>query len=698
VADQPTPPVVAAPPTRRGDVVDVLHGVTVSDLYRWLEDGESAEVADWVAAHNQRTRQALDAQPTRALWHERLSAFTAQPTVGSVALRAGRIFVALRPTGADQFVLQVRDLPADDDQPWRTLVDPAIGVADAAAALDWWHPSPDGSLVAYGISEGGSERSTLRLIDVASGIHRGDEIPGLRYADVAWLPDNSGFWYCAYPPDDEYNRHVRFHRVGTDHTADIVTAADFPSPQCWPSVTCSPDGQHLLVHVQVGWGHIDVRLLDVASGDWHTVVRGVESNNTFIFHDAALVGTTTLGAPNGRVVRASLDRPDEWTTLVAEGDGIVTGVRSAGQHLLVVRAVNAIDRLTLHESDGGQVAVLPTSPASAISSLDVDLAATASEPTNTDGVVVSIAVVESRFDVPPRLAMYEWDGRSVGEMATPLAAEPGAAAALVVEHIEYPSLDGTMIGLFIARRADVQPSPDTPLILTGYGGFAIAESPMWMPHLAAWCEAGGVYCIAGLRGGWEHGERWHHAGRRDHKQNVFDDFHAAADWLVAQGYTSRDRLAIAGGSNGGLLMGAAITQRPDLARAVHCAVPLLDMVRFPNFLIAKLWTDEYGDPEIAEQFGWLHAYSPYHRVVDGRTYPAMLLTTAEGDTRVDPLHARKMAALMTHAAADQDERPVLLWQAGRAGHGVGKPASMKVDEQADVLAFFCWQFGWQPGQ
>ncbi len=248
-----------------------------------------------------------------------------------------------------------------------------------------------------------------------------------------------------------------------------------------------------------------------------------------------------------------------------------------------------------------------------------------------------------------------------------------------------------MIGLFLIHRADVTPGPDTPVILRGYGGFAIAEAPVWNPQIAAWCERGGLYAIAGLRGGFEHGEAWHAAGKRANKQNVFDDFHAAADHLVEQGLAARDRLAIAGGSNGGLLVGAALTQRPDLCRAVWCAVPLLDMIRFPEFLIARLWTDEYGDPEIAEEFGWLWGYSPYHRVVEGGRYPALLLTTAEGDSRVDPLHARKMAALLQHSAADQDERPVLLHQESRAGHGVGKPVGKRADEYADVLAFLDWQ-------
>ena len=257
----------------------------------------------------------------------------------------------------------------------------------------------------------------------------------------------------------------------------------------------------------------------------------------------------------------------------------------------------------------------------------------------------------------------------------------------------YRSLDATEIGLFVMHRADVQPSAETPLILTGYGGFAISESPSWLVRAAAWCAAGGVFVVAGLRGGYEHGEAWHRAGRRANKQNVFDDFHAAADWLVSQGYTSRHLLAVEGGSNGGLLMGVAITQRPDLARAVHCAVPLLDMIRFPHFLIARLWTDEYGDPGVAEEFVWLHAYSPYHHVVEGGDYPAVLFTTAEGDSRVDPMHARKMAAMLTLASAGQDTQPVLLRQSGRSGHGQGKPASMRVRDDADVLTFFCWQLG-----
>jgi prolyl oligopeptidase len=300
----------------------------------------------------------------------------------------------------------------------------------------------------------------------------------------------------------------------------------------------------------------------------------------------------------------------------------------------------------------------------------------------------AVAIVNG-FDEPPSV----WSLDSAGSAARAYPAlDRSVVPDLVVTQVEYASLDGTMIPMFLIHRSGEEPSEETRAILNGYGGFAIAETPTWSPTIAAWCAAGGLYAVAGLRGGIEHGEDWHFAGRRDQKQNVFDDFHAAGDWLVKTGRTSREKLAIAGGSNGGLLVGAALTQRPDLCRAVWCGVPLLDMVRFPQFLIARLWTDEYGDPDVAEDFEWLYAYSPYHHVREGEQYPAVLLTTAEGDTRVDPMHARKMAALLQWAVAgDEEARPVLLHQETRAGHGVGKPVGKQADTQADILAFFSWQ-------
>lgn len=672
-----------APATRRGDDADDYHGVRVHDPYRWLEDGSSAEVAEWVAAHNSRTREALDARPARVRWHERLSALTALPTTLSLAVAGDQLFTLERPAGADQFVLAVRSAstPSDDA---RVLVDPASMAADAAVAIDWYHPSPDGSLVAFGLSEGGTEDSVLHVLDVATGQLLPDRISATRAASVAWAADLSGFWYTRYPEGDEYHRHVRLHVLGADPADDAVVFDRLPTAESWPDVMVSRDGRFVLVHLMVGWTRIDVHVLDTATSTWRVVSEGVDAQTTLRFHGSSLVGVTTRDASNGRIVRVDLDDPTIWRTVVAERPDVVLGATAVcGDDLVVVASSVAVDRVERYSLDTGACTGTVDLGVASVVALDAE---------EVDGRG-RVFVARGSFGSPVDVLLVEPgpDGGRSQVWGRPVDSE--VLPRLSVSQVFYPSIDGTVIPMFVAHRADVVPSPSTPLVLTGYGGFAIAESPVWMPNLAAWCAEGGVYAIAGLRGGYEYGDAWHQAGRRAAKQRVFDDFHAAADWLVDSGFTSRHLLAIHGGSNGGLLMGAALTQRPDLARAVWCAVPLLDMIRFPQFLIARLWTDEYGDPDIAEEFGWLHAYSPYHRVRVGVRYPAVLFTTAEGDTRVDPCHARKMAALMTECAAEQEERPVLLWQAGRAGHGVGKPASMRVEEGADVLAFFSWQLG-----
>ena len=668
------PTIPPAPATRRSADVEVLHGVSVADPYRWLEDGDSEEVAAWVAAHNERTRQALEARPIWSQWHERLSALTALPTVASASVRGEKLFVLGRAAGADQFSLGVQS-SVDRSSPSRTLLDPSQRAVDGAVAIDWYEASQDGSLVAIGLSEGGTEQSTLSVIEVDSGQHLADSIPNTRASSIAWLPDNSGFWYLRYPPENQYDRHVFFHRLGTESTDDPLVFDDLPTPESWPDVLASDDGRHLLVQMLVGWGRIDAQLLDTTTGQWQSVISGIEAQSSFLFHAGELYGVTSRDAPNGRVFAAPLDNPSEWRTVVPERDVVVTSAASLGDQLLVVSSSAAVDTVEVWNTDG-----------TLSSSID-ELGLISVQSADTDGDVAFVAV--GSFDAPPTL--YRITGGRAERWSADL--DVSVLPPLAVTQTTYPSLDGTSIGLFVVHRSDVAPSTQTPLLLTGYGGFAISESPAWLVRAAAWCAAGGVFAVAGLRGGYEHGEAWHFAGRKANKQNVFDDFHAAGDWLVEQGYTSRDLLAIEGGSNGGLLMGAAITQRPDLARAVHCAVPLLDMIRFPKFLIARLWTDEYGDPDVAGEFAWLNAYSPYHHVKAGAPYPAVLFTTAEGDSRVDPLHARKMAAMLTAASSTQDDHPILLRQSGRSGHGQGKPANMRVRDDADVLSFICWQLG-----
>jgi len=668
------------PPTRREDVVDVVHGVTITDPYRWLESGDDPDVAEWVAAQNQHTRQALDARPDRGRWHERLSALTALPTVFGCRLRGDRLFVLERGRGADQFALVVRSA-IDPKVPPRVLLDPAGQASDAAVAIDWFTPSPDGSLIALGLSEGGTEDSVLRVLDVESGTLGELQIANTRAASVAWERDGGGFWYARYPEGDQYHRHIRHHRLGDDPADDPIVFDRRPTDESWPDVGISPDGRYLLVEIGVGWGRSDAHLMDIETGEWSVVVEGVDAMSSFEFAGDRLIGSTTVDAPNGRLISAPLTSPvvANWETIVPERSDVVLGSPTvAGPYVLHAASRVAVDSVERRTFDG-----------TLVDELDGLGIASVQQIVGTEESPLAFVMVAT-FDSP--VAIWRFADGALERWAP----EPPSADELPplhVSHLSYSSLDGAEVGVFLIHRADVTPSPDVPTVLNGYGGFAISESPAWLPNLAAWCAEGGVWAIAGLRGGLEHGEAWHHAGRRNLKQNVFDDFYAAADWLVDTGRASRERLAVVGGSNGGLLVGTALTQRPDLARAVWCAVPLLDMVRFPRFLIARLWTDEYGDPEIAEEFAWLHAYSPYHHVVDGHCYPAVLFTTAEGDTRVDPLHARKMAALMQAAAAEQGERPVLLLQAGRAGHGVGKPASMRVAEGVDVLSFLWWQLG-----
>ncbi|MBW3579568.1 MAG: prolyl oligopeptidase family serine peptidase [Actinobacteria bacterium] len=678
---------VTPPPAARVDpVVDILHGIEVADPYRWLEEGDADEIRAWTDAQNRRTREALDALPARAELRRRMEGLLRTTLVTAPKVAGERVFSVERGGRRDQAVLVVRSA-TDRSVPARTLVDPSRAAADAAVALDWFHPSPDGALVAYGTSEAGDERSTLRVLDVETGVHHADVIAHTRAASVAWLPDSSAFAYTRYPDpatvgDEEagYHRAVWWHLLGDDvgHDELVWGDADLPDRTAWPDVSLSADGRWMLVHVAMGWSRTDVHLIDLATAERTALIEGEEAVTSLEVVGDRLFGTTTLGAPRGRVVTAHVAaaRAPQWETLVAESDAVVEGAVVAGPSLLVASSrigVASLQRLRL-DGSGEHLVELPG--IGALAGLDAD----------QEDEQAFLAF--GSFTRPPQLFRWTPSG---------LEAWSDAASALddryLVEQVVYPSTDGTDVPMFLVRRLDTTPDPGTAVVLTGYGGFAITNGPGWSPLAVAVADAGGIYAVAGIRGGAEHGEDWHRAGMRGHKQQSFDDFLAAADWLVAEGLTSRPRLAIRGGSNGGLLVGAALTQRPDVCRAVHCAVPLLDMVRYPRFLIARLWIPEYGDPDVAEELAWLHSWSPYHRLVEGTCYPAVLVTTAESDSRVDPCHARKFAARLQAATSCGDEHPVLLRVEERAGHGQGKPVGKQADETADVLAFLFDQLG-----
>ena len=653
--------------------------MAVPDPYRWLEADDDPAVAAWSSAQDLRTRQALGALASRPGWHERLVALLAEPVSASATRRGPWLFTLERGLGREQFVLMVRPLDDLTAVP-RVLVDPAGLAGDAAVALDWFFPSLDGSRVAYGLSEGGNERSVLHLLDTATGAVLADRIPHTHACTVAWLPGAEALLYIRYPEGHEYGRRVYHHRLGTDWVGDPLVWDALPTPEAWTDVQVSPDGRWTVVSAMIGWSRVDVWRRDERDGTWATLHEGVDAVTSIRFDGDRFLGLTTVDAAKGRVVAIDPTRPGaaHWQVLVPEGDDVVEGVSPVAGGFLCWGLRDACARMTLHGPDGAERTVVPL-PAG------VSLAGLAASR-DDERIVLQVEA----FSAPASLAEWQPGAPALQRVAVPagVTVDP---AAFATTQTTYHSLDGTEVGLFLVHRADVVPGPDVPCILTGYGGFAIAETPVWSAAIAAWCEQGGLYAIAGLRGGLEHGESWHQAGMRANKQHVFDDFAAAADHLVAAGLTSRSRLAIRGGSNGGLLVGAALVQRPDLCEAVVCQVPLLDMVRFPRFLIARLWTGEYGDPDLPDEFAWLWGYSPYHRVVDGTCYPSVLLTTADGEGRVHPSHARKMAAALQHASACQHERPVLLRIEARAGHGAGKPASMQADELADILAFCQWR-------
>ena len=664
----------------------MLHGTEVHDPYRWLEDGESEETRAWVEAQNTRTRAVLDDLPDRPALHKRLLSLLQVGMVGSPHVAGDRVFTLEREGDQDQAVLVVRSA-VEPEAPGRVVVDPHGMAADHAASIDWFSPSPDGRLVAYGVSEGGSEHGTLRVVDVDTGDLRADAIPHVRHPSMAWLPDGSAFAYsrlpdpATVPPGEEgYWETVWWHRLGDDPARDELLLGDLEKIAL-PAATISPDGRWLVFHVSYMPTRTDVVLLERETGLRRVLVEGEEATTWCQVAGDRLYAVTNLDAPRGRVVSADLTRPEaeHWTTIVPESSAVIDSAVMAGGRLVVASAEHAVSRLHHYAPDGGDRREIVLPELGSIGGLDADHAAERAFFTFTS------------FARPSGL--WRWTPEADRVEPWTHFASPVDADAFAVEQVFYPSTDGTDVPMFLVRSRDTEPSPDTPTLVTAYGGFAIPNTPGYSVGTVAFCEAGGVWAVAGIRGGGEYGEDWHRAGMLTGKQQCFDDFYAAADWLVAQGRTSHGRLAIRGGSNGGLLVGAAITQRPDLCRVALCAVPLLDMLRYHRFLIGALWIPEYGDPDDREQFEVLLAYSPYHHVEPGTAYPATLITTAESDSRVDPLHARKFAALLQAATGAPDERPVLVRIETRAGHGVGKPAWKQADEAADTWAFVLWQLG-----
>ena len=670
-------------------VTENLHGTKIVDPYRWLEDGTSAETQKWVADEMAYTRSVLDPLAGRDAIHKRLTELLSIGSIGVPRIAGKYYFYTRRDGMQNQPVLYVREGVDGKD---RVLVDVNQLAADGTIALDWFYPAEHGKYVAYGTSSSGSEMSTLHIIDTRTGSVLPDTIERTRAASIAWSLDSAGFYYTRYPnkgdvPEgqERYNRHVFYHLLGTDPATDAPIFGEGRDPEDWPEVNLDNDGRLLLITVSQGWTKTELFLMDLKKG---TPPTRITTGKNFLYsgtvYNGRLYIVTNEEAPRFRVFMAEAGNyeRDDWTEIIPQTGGVLKDAELWGGKIFMQYEQDATSQLKIFDLGGTLLGNL-TLPA-------IGSVFAAQGKWDRDEVFYGF----ESFTIPR--SIYRYDLKSG---TTTLWAKVDAPvidpASYEVKQEWYHSKDGTRVPMFIVSKKGLKKDGQNPTLLTGYGGFNVSLTPEFDSDIYLWLEHGGVYAVANLRGGAEFGEDWHRAGMLDKKQNVFDDMIAAGEYLISEKYASPNRLAIEGGSNGGLLMGAMLTQRPDLFRAVVCEVPLLDMLRYQGFQIAKLWIPEYGNAENPEQFKWLYAYSPYHHVKAGVEYPAVLLTTADSDSRVDPMHAKKMTALMQASAANGSSRtrPILLRIESKAGHGQGTPVAKQIEEGTDVYSFLFWQLG-----
>jgi len=708
------PPYPDAP---REDVVETIHGREIPDPYRWLEDSGSQQTKGWLEAEAELYASYVAGLPGLPKLRDRLRELLGAGEVGPPVWRGGRQFFTRREPGQEHAVLYTVS-PAGAE---RALIDPAVIDPAGLTTLDRWEPDHDGRLVAYQLSEGGREESVLRVLDVGTGLDVDGPIDRCRYSDVAWLPGRAAFYYSrGLPPEQvpdgeqQFHRRVYLHRVGAPADEDTLILGAGLEKTNYYTVAVSHDGRWLTITAQAGTApRNDAWLADLSASDpeapnLQPVQEGVDARAwPRAGRDGRLYILTDRDAPRLRVVVAEPGDPAfpeyaSWQELIPEDPAailtdfaILDGDGLAEPVLLLASARHAISEVSVHDLAFGDV----------LGRLELPGLGTVTGLTERPAGGHEAWFVYTDYTTPGVILRYDAAAGAV----TQWRRAPGTIDVPTVraEQIPYASADGATIRMVVLSTgrsnpitdgtgsSSVGPVPGTtrPTILYGYGGFNVSLTPAFSAAVLAWVEAGGVYAIAGLRGGSEEGEEWHRAGMRDRKQNVFDDFHAAAEKLIADGWTTSDQLAVWGGSNGGLLVGASITQRPDLSAAAVCQAALLDMVRYERFGLGESWNFEFGTVADPTEFEWLIGYSPYHHVRPGVQYPAVLFTISDGDTRVDTMHARKMCAAVQHATASpQAERPVLLRNEALVGHGP-RSLSRSIGLTADTLAFAAVQTG-----
>lgn len=678
------------PEARRSDQVDVLHGVEVADPYRWLEDPDSEETRAWVEAENKLTFSYLDSIPQREAIRERLTTLWDFERF-TVPIERGGLYFYRRNDGLQpQSVLMVCTSLEGEA---RVLLDPNTLSEDGTVALSSAAPSPDGQWLAYSTSSGGSDWREFRIRNVATGEDLDDLVQWSKFSPAVWARDSSGFYYNRFDEPTEgdeleqanFFQKIYFHKAGTSQDADALIF-ERPQEKEWTfETTTSDDGRYLVILMNRGTdsrGLVQYRDL-TAGGPFHELIGKIEAEYTFVGNDGPVMYfLTTKDAPSGRLVAIDTRKPEpeSWKELIPETGHLLAGVTLVGDVLIARYLEDARSRIRLFALNGSVLGEVELPGIGQATGFRGDREATETfysfQSFTQPGTILHLDL-ETRASTVFRAPKVGFDPEQY-----------------VTEQVFFSSKDGTRVPMFISYRKGREPGSPMPTILTGYGGFNINRSPRFAVSSLVWMEIGGVLASANLRGGGEYGEEWHRQGSLDEKQNTFDDFIAAAEWLIANGYTSTEKLSIAGGSNGGLLVGAVLNQRPDLFAAAVPAVGVMDMLRFHKFTIGWAWVSDYGSPDDPEMFPVLYRYSPLHNIQPGTAYPATLIMTADHDDRVVPAHSFKYAA--TLQAAQGGPRPILIRIETRAGHGSGMPTGKQIAEAADRLAFLVRELGMSP--
>lgn len=662
------------PQTRTDNVTETIHGVEIVDPYRWLEDQESPETRAWIDAQNEYTEKVLGQVEGRDRIKQELIPFIRFDSYGTPT-KGGNYYIFTREL-ADENLRSIclrEGLDGEDE----VLINPEDLSDDLSVTADILQVTEDGEIFAYGLREGGEDEVTVRFMDLDDRRDLADELPRGRYGNICFEPGNVGFYYEKYI---EEGPRVLYHRMGTAPDQDEEIFGSDYGPGMGLSVDLSDDGQFLVLTVFHGSAakKSEIYYMDLESETGiHTIVNDIEARFYGILGGHDFFVLTDWNAPNGKVIRIDLENPvrDAWEEIIPESGAVLKSHALAGGKLFARYLDRVVSSVKIFEPTGA--------PAGEIAFESLGNVSRVRGRWNDDTALFSF----SSIHIPATRYVYSVS-RGTREIWY-RADIPFASDQYETRLVWYESEDGVEVPMFLAHRKDLNLDGNRPVLLTGYGGFTHAITPYFSSSRALWMSHGGVLANPGLRGGGELGEDWHRAGMLENKQNTFDDFIAAAEWLIDSGYTRPEKISIVGGSNGGLLVGAALTQRPDLFGAVVCTYPLLDMVRYHKFLVAAWWVPEYGSSDDPDQFEYIYAYSPYHHVEYGTDYPAVLFVTGDSDTRVAPLHARKMTALLQ--AANTSGKPILLQYDTQAGHSGGKPTDRYIEDLTDRMQFLFWQ-------